>query len=101
MALFGTVDLGGIDVGNVDSFGQITALARVLKGRACTNKWGRWVIEGGVQEHVQLDHPTVLRVLGEPLEGQPGTVYGMDDAKTPDWSRQFQAWADAQEDEAV
>lgn len=71
--LIGTVDLGGIDLGNVDTFGDVHGLARVLGGRAC-KRGGRWVLEGGVRDTVRLDHPTVLRVLGEPLEAEPGTV---------------------------
>lgn len=69
--LLGTVDISNIDIGHLDSFGDRMALAKVIGGRA-HKRDGRWMMTGGVQDSVPLDHPTVLRLVGK-LEAEPDT----------------------------
>lgn len=65
--MVGTVDLGNVDLGNVEGRDR-AALARVLGVKTYRDASGKWRLQGGVVDGVRLDHPTVLRVLGEPLE---------------------------------
>lgn len=85
MPLIGTVDLGNIDLGHLEGRDRGT-LARVLGAKSYRDELGRWRFAGGVRDNVRLDHPSVLRILGEPLEAEAGTVRwepGQDDVRGP------------------